>query len=306
MSQNLHSTHMNNTTHSAAPFLRIATALALALLAPAGALPAETRLAVEEGLAAAFFANDLKPLVKVGDPVAKWPDASGVSGSMTTESTNPPVLVDEGIVGAKTLAVLFERVEPNGDDLAEWRRQLPYLNFPIMQQPGEMWKEATVIVVGTGLDQPDVFDMNPGRAPNFRHRGWVQFSDSHCKGSVGSPIPLDFRGMPIVQAVVLSRDGSRNSTISTYVNGDLTGEEKQGPASPDQQAATEPFEGIVIAQPRAGTPGTPQMGAGIGMADVSGRKGSFTIAAMAIYSRALTPEEVKKVSDDLIEKLAVQ
>jgi hypothetical protein len=49
------------------------------------------------------------------------------------------------------------------------------------------------------------------------------------------------------------------------------------------------------------------MGASIGAIEPEfGRKGDFAIAAIAIYSRALSPQEIKKVSEYLIESLSLE
>jgi hypothetical protein len=280
----------------------------LSLMTAATPLLGESKLPVEEGLVVAYFANDLKSRVTVGAAVTEWPDSTGTVGPMTTESNRPPILMDQGFVGSKTLAVAFEAAEPIQDnDKLAWYRNLPFMNFPVMQGDGDTWDELTVVIAGSGLEQSGVFDTNPGLNPNLRHYGWLSFGDSKTKGSIQNPIPADYFSMPIVQSFVLSRDGFRHATLTSYVNGEETGTSKQTSISPEDQNTMEPFEGLVLRPARPMGDGGPAMGASIGAIEPEfGRKGDFAIAAIAIYSRALSPQEIKKVSEYLIESLSLE
>jgi hypothetical protein len=233
---------------SPAPFLG---PLAFSLILSAASVQAGSKLPVEEGLVAAFFANDLKGRVGVGAPVTEWPETSERTAPMTTESDHPPMLMDEGYVGAKTLAVAFEAIEAIQDrDTVAWYKKLPYLNFPTLQGQGEKWEEATVVVVGTGFTEPGIFDMSPGLDPVFRHRGWVQITDKQSNAGIQNPIPQDYQNMPIVQTLVVSRDASRHAVLTAYVNGEQVAQIKQSPRPPTTEAIMEPFEGVVVRPPR--------------------------------------------------------
>ncbi len=253
---------------------------------------------IKDSLIGYYEANDLLKTVKAGEHVTSWP---GVVGEPFTVDENVgPTLVDKSETGMGTAAVRFtppERAEsaPVDFKLGE------YLNFPEVHEAGQLLSEVTFVFAGSGLASAGLFGTNQGLNPFARHLGFIQFGDETCGAAVEKPMEGFALDAPVVLVVVISREADGLATLTTYVDGEMTGQSKQ--QARDASVSMEPFVGVRFARPQNSN-GVLLPGASLGYADESFAKSD--LFAFALFSKALTPQEVRKLSDYLSKKFDIE
>ena len=179
--------------------------------APAGYLPPQPKVLPEvkakpviEGLRLWARADDIEGTDQL--PIASWQTAIG-GAPILAPVGHAPIYLQSAINGRAALRF-------DGANDGKEPRTTHFIELPTTG----VWEEMTLIVVGSNLNRPGLFDTAPNNAQTLRHIGGLQ----HCSArELGVAAPFPLMNGTMMGTVTIGKLGEAGQYLTTHTHGYL-------------------------------------------------------------------------------------